>query len=110
MEVDSFINKFIKSSKGMQGISAKEHESMLEGFRKFEYLSLKMEDKVLIKEDTLTREGMAELTETYNRFRVLLSELETCTKEYSKQRKFIQSVMYKRIRKMNTEINKRSHK
>lgn len=94
----------------MQGISAKEHEGMLEGFRKFEDLSLKIKNKDVTKEDILTRDGMAELTETYYRFKVLLSELEKCTKEYSKQRKFIQSVMYKRIRKMNSEVNRRSRK
>ncbi len=88
----------------MQGISAKEHESIVAAFRKFEELSLNF--KAPPEEDMHTRNGMKELTNTYNRFRYLLSELEVCTKEYTKQKKTVQSTMYKRIRKMKSEMQK----
>lgn len=93
----------------MQGIDAKEHRNILEAFRRFEELSSVIKDKITIEEETKTREGMEELTDTYSQFKYLLSELETCIKGYEKKRKSVQSVMYKSIRKMNSEVQKRSH-
>lgn len=93
----------------MQGIDAKEHRNILEAFRRFEELSSVIKDKITIEEETKTREGMEELTDTYSQFKNLLSELETCIKGYEKKRKSVQSVMYKSIRKMNSEVQKRSH-
>ncbi|WP_281310426.1 hypothetical protein [Flavobacterium flavigenum] len=92
----------------MQGIDAKEHRNILEAFRRFEELSSIIKDKITIEEETKTREGMEELTDTYSQFKHLLSELETCIKSYEKKRKSVQSVMYKSIRKMNAEVQKKS--
>ncbi|MFB9110325.1 hypothetical protein [Flavobacterium gyeonganense] len=92
----------------MQGIDAKEHRNILEAFRKFEELSSVIKDKITIEEETKTREGMDELTDTYSQFKHLISELETCIKGYEKKRKSVQSIMYKSIRKMNSEMQKRS--
>lgn len=90
----------------MQGISAKEHENIVATFRKFEELSLGFKHSAPLEEDILTYKNMTELTAIYNRFRVLLSELEVCTKEYTRQKKSVQSMMYKRIRKMKGEMQK----
>lgn len=92
----------------MQGIDAKEHKNMLEAFRRFEELSSVIKDKISIEEEIKTREGMEELIGTYQHFKYLLSELETCIKGYEKKRKSVQSVMYKSIRKMNSGIRKKS--
>lgn len=90
----------------MKGISAKDHEYMLEAFRRFEELTSVAQ--LAVEEDIRTREGMEEITVLYRNFRKLLSELDQCTKEYENRRKVVQSVMYKNIRKMNSQIrNKR---
>ncbi len=92
----------------MQKIDAKEHKNMLEPFRKFEELYSVIKDKITIEEENNTRKGMEELRSTYIHFKHLLSELETCIKGYEKKRKSVQSVMYKSIRMMNSEMQKRS--
>jgi len=91
----------------MQGISAKEHEKMLANYQRFEELTRAVNSTVLA-EDIKTRGNIVKLRETYNRFCSLLSELEQCTKEYGKQKKAVQSIMYKRIRTMNSELRKKS--
>ena len=92
----------------MQGISAREHENIVATFKKFEELSHVFKNSVSFEEDLDTRKNMAELTDIYNRFRMLLSELEVCTKEYTRQKKSVQSMMYKRIRKMKSEMQKKN--
>jgi hypothetical protein len=90
----------------MRGISAKEHEQLLDAFRKFELLVSEARVKMNLEDNIKTREGVAELSSSYRHFRFLLSELELCTKEYEKRRKTVQNILYKSIRKMNTEMRK----
>ncbi|WP_163401431.1 hypothetical protein, partial [Flavobacterium fluviatile] len=90
----------------MQGIDTNEHKNMLEAFRRFEELSSVIKDKITIEEEIKTREGMKELIGTYQHFKYLLSELESCKKGYEKKRKSVQGVLYKSIRRMNSEIKK----
>ncbi|MFD1604462.1 hypothetical protein ACFSJW_13720 [Flavobacterium artemisiae] len=92
----------------MQGIDAREHKNLLETFRRFEELSSEFNDRITIEEETKTREGIKELTGNYSQFKNLVSELETCIKGYEKKRKSVQSVMYKSIRKMNSDVQKKS--
>lgn len=87
----------------MQGIDANEHKNMLKAFRRFEELSSVIKDKITIEEEIKTREGMEELRDAYQHFKYLLSELETCVKGYEKKRKSVLSLLYKSIRKMNSE-------
>ncbi len=94
----------------MQGINAKDHEYMMNAFRRFEELSLTVKDKTSIQENFLTCQGMAELADNYQKYKSLLSELEQCTKAYITKKKSVQGVMYKSIRKMNTEIRKKLYK
>lgn len=90
----------------MQGIDAKDHKNMLKAFRRFEELSSVIKDKITIEEEIKTREGMEELRGIYQHFKYLLSELETCIKGYESKKKSVQSVLYKSIRKMNSELEK----
>lgn len=92
----------------MQGISAREHQFLLEAFQRFEQMALIVENKISTEEDSKAREGMAELKNMYHRFKILFSELDQCTKEYEVKRKLVQRILSKSIRKMNPEIRKKN--
>ena len=94
----------------MEGINAKDHENIMRAFRRFEELSSIVKNKTSIEEDSMTREGMAKLADNYQKYKSLLSELEQCTKAYVKKKKSVQGVMFKSIRKMNTEVGKKSYR
>lgn len=91
----------------MQGINAKEHQSMLDAFHKFEELSLVIKENITKEEESYNRKGMEDLIGTYHQFKYLLAELESCTKEYAKKKKAVQRVLFKSIRRMNAEMRKR---
>ncbi|MFP9097946.1 hypothetical protein ACLI09_02735 [Flavobacterium sp. RHBU_24] len=82
----------------------------MRAFCRFEELSSIVKNKTSIEEDSITREGIAKLAENYQKYKSLLSELEQCTKEYVKKKKSVQGVMFKSIRKMNTEIGKTQYR
>lgn len=94
----------------MQGINAKDHEYMMGAFRRFEELSSVVKNNTSIEEDFRIREGIAKLADNYQKYKSLLSELEQCTKAYVKQKKSVQGVMFKSIRKMNTQLGKISYR
>ena len=92
----------------MQKISTREHRSMMDAFRKFDALTRSLKHKINPDEDLMTREGIKELQMLYFRFFDLLSELDDCAKNYEKEKKKIQSILNKNIRKMNSELKKKN--
>ncbi|MEO4005700.1 MULTISPECIES: hypothetical protein [unclassified Flavobacterium] len=92
----------------MRGINTKEHQVIVEAFKKFEQLARISTHTVSVEDDHKTRQGVEELQMLHLKFRNLITELDNCTKRYEEKRKAVQSVMYKSIRKMNTEL-KRKH-
>ncbi len=93
----------------MRGINTKEHQVIVEAFKKFEQLARISAHTLSVEEDHKTRQGVEELQMLHLRFRNLITELDGCTKQYEEKRKAVQSVMYKSIRKMNTELKRKHH-
>ena len=89
----------------MQGIKAKDHERMIEAFEKFKELASVI--PLPTEQRSGVCEGINELTELYVSFCRLFSELDQCAKNYETRRKVVQTMMYKNIRKMNTQIRRR---
>ena len=89
----------------MQGIDKREHLNLLDIFQKYENMSLNI-DKTQCEEDAKIRTDMAELTVLYNNFKLLLAELERCTRDYESKKRATRSILHKNLRKLNTE-NKR---
>lgn len=90
----------------MQGIHAKDHKILMEVFKKFEQLQIAVPDKISSEENAKIKEGMAEVMMLYVRFQELFHELGQCTKRYERQKKILQSNMYRNIRKMNSVVTK----
>jgi hypothetical protein len=89
----------------MQGIDKREHLNLLDIFQKYENMSLNIA-KTECEEDAKIRTDMAELTILYNNFKLLLAELERCTRDYESKKRATRSILHKNLRKLNTE-NKR---
>ena len=89
----------------MQGIDKREHLNLLDIFQKYENMSLIIA-KTECEEDAKIRTDMAELTILYNNFKLLLAELERCTRDYESKKRATRSILHKNLRKLNTE-NKR---
>jgi len=89
----------------MQGIDKREHLNLLDIFQKYENMSLIIA-KTQCEEDAKIRTDMAELTVLYNNFKLLLAELERCTRDYESKKRATRSILHKNLRKLNTE-NKR---
>ena len=89
----------------MQGIDKREHLNLLDIFQKYENMSLNIA-KTECQEDAKIRTDMAELTILYNNFKLLLAELERCTRDYESKKRATRSILHKNLRKLNTE-NKR---
>lgn len=89
----------------MQGIDKREHLNLLDIFQKYENMSLNIA-KTECEEDAKIRTDMAELTVLYNNFKLLLAELERCTRDYESKKRATRSILHKNLRKLNTE-NKR---
>jgi len=89
----------------MQGIDKREHLNLLDIFQKYENMSLNIA-KTQCEEDAKIRTDMAELTILYNNFKLLLAELERCTRDYESKKRATRSILHKNLRKLNTE-NKR---
>ena len=88
----------------MQGINAKEHQNFLDAYKKFEKLLEAVENKLPEEENKRTKEGIEELRHLYFKFHSLLNDLSNCTQYYEKRKKIVQSVMFKSIRKMKSEL------
>lgn len=84
----------------MQGINSKEHRILLTAFRKFEYISKMSGENTENEEDAETRKAMQELDELYDRFQILLAELEKCTRDYELKKKSVRSMINRSIRKL----------
>jgi len=84
----------------MQGINSKEHRILLTAFRKFEYMSKIAVEKIENEEDAETRKAMQELDVLYDRFQILLAELEKCTRDYELKKKSVRSMINRSIRKL----------
>ncbi|WP_281234034.1 hypothetical protein [Flavobacterium gelatinilyticum] len=85
----------------MQGIDNREHQSLLDVFQR--YRSLSGGVKVDEAEDFKIYQSMTELDILYCSFKVLISELERCTKEYEQKKKMTRSIIHKNIRKVIRE-------
>lgn len=89
----------------MQGIDKREHLNLLDIFQKYENMSLNIA-KTECEEDAKIRTDMADLAVLYNNFKLLLAELERCTRDYESKKRATRSLLHKNLRKLNTE-NKR---
>ncbi|MFH7000630.1 hypothetical protein [Flavobacterium bizetiae] len=89
----------------MQGIDKREHLNLLDAFQKYENMSLIIATAEC-EEDTKIRTDIAELTVLYNNFKLLLAELERCTRDYESKKRATRSILHKNLRKLHTE-NKR---
>ena len=92
----------------MQGINARDHQSLLAIFQKFEQMALIAKSKISIEDDNKAREEMQELKNMYYKFKILFSELDQCTKDYDVKRRSVQRILNKNIRKMQPEIVKKN--
>ncbi|MEP6804195.1 MAG: hypothetical protein ABI892_06720 [Flavobacterium sp.] len=93
----------------MQGINSKEHRILLNAFHKFEHLSTIHKNKIEEAEDARTRKAMEELDALYDKFQLLYTELERCTKAYEVKKKSTRSIINSNIRKMNPVTQKNSN-
>jgi hypothetical protein len=89
----------------MQGIDQREHLNLLDVFQKYENMSLIIA-KTECEEDAKIRTDMAELSLLYNNFKLLLAELERCTRDYESKKRATRSILHKNLRKLNTENKK----
>lgn len=94
----------------MQGINAKEHQNVIEAYRKFEELVKIVENKLPQDEDNKTRKGIEELRNLYFKFHSLLNDLSHCTQQYEQRKKIVQSGMFKSIRKMKSQLKNKGEK
>ncbi|WP_229029213.1 hypothetical protein [Flavobacterium sp. SLB02] len=62
--------------------------------------------KTECEEDAKIRTDMAELTVLYNNFKLLLAELQRCTRDYESKKRATRSILHKNIRKLNIENKK----
>ncbi|WP_456311708.1 hypothetical protein [Pseudomonas shirazensis] len=65
--------------------------------------------EIELGEDDKIRKEIAEITVLYNNFKTLLAELEKCTRDYESKKKYTRSILHKNIRKLTTEIQKKSN-
>ena len=89
----------------MQGIDKREHLNLLDIFQKYENISL-ITFKTECEEDAKIRTDMAELTLLYNNFKLLLAELQRCTRDYESKKRATRSMLHKNIRKLKIENEK----
>ncbi len=84
----------------MQGINSSEHRILLTAFRKFEQLSATSSNKIEENETANAQRAMEELDALYDKFQVLLAELEKCTKQYELKKKSTRSIINRSLRKL----------
>lgn len=84
----------------MQGINSKEHRILLTAFHKFEHLSTVYKNKIEESEDARTRKAMEELDALYDKFQLLYTELEKCTKAYEVKKIATRSMINRSVRKL----------
>lgn len=89
----------------MQGIDKREHLNLLDVFEKYEHMSLIIA-KIEGEQDAKIRQDMAELAVLYNNFKLLLAELERCTRDYELKKRATRSILHKYLRKLNIENKK----
>lgn len=87
----------------MQGINSKEHRILLNAFHKFEHLSTIHQNKIEEVEDARTRKAMEELDALYDKFQLLYTELEQCTKAYEIKKKSTRSIISSCLRKIQVQ-------
>lgn len=91
----------------MQGINGKEHQALIESYKKFEELTDLVKYLINEEDERHTKEGIKEVRLLYLKFQTLLKELESCTKTYEFKKKSLQSILGKNIRKMNSELKRK---
>lgn len=90
----------------MQGIDNIEHRKLIQIFEKYKYEAAAL--KAASEEDAKICRNMEELDVLYNCFKVLLSELQRCTREYEVKKKSTRSIIHKNLRKIKAEVEKKS--
>jgi hypothetical protein len=90
----------------MQGINNREHRNLLDVFHKYEYMSVIAGNPPVLEADAKIQHDMEELAILYTRFKLLLAELEKCTKDYELKKKSTRSVLHKRIRMLTAKMQK----
>lgn len=89
----------------MQGIDNREHRKLIEVFEKYKHTSIAV--KETIEEDAKIYQNMDELDVLYHSFKVLLSELQRCTRDYELKKKTTRSIIHKNLRKLNAASEKK---
>lgn len=84
----------------MQGINSSEHRILLAAFRKFEQLSATSRNKIEENDTANTQRAMEELDALYDKFQILLAELDKCTKQYELKKKSTRSIINRNLRKL----------
>lgn len=90
----------------MQGIDNREHRNLLDAFHKYEQMSIMAKDTIGAEEDSNIQKNMEELAVLYCKFKLLMAELEKCTRDYELKKKSTRSILHKRIRMLATKLQK----
>lgn len=88
----------------MQGINNREHRNLLDVFHKYENISNVAKETLGLEQDSKIQNDMEELALLYTRFKVLLAELEKCTRDYELKKKSTRSMLHKKIRTLTTKL------
>lgn len=90
----------------MQGIDNREHRNLLDVFYKYEQMSSIATNNVVSDEDSKIQNNMEDLAVLYQKFKSLLAELETCTRDYELKKRSTRSIIHKRIRMLVNRMQK----
>lgn len=90
----------------MQGIDNIEHRKLLQIFEKYKDEAIAVQ--TTSEDDLKIYQNMEELDVLYNCFKILLAELQKCTKDYELKKKSTSSIIHKSLRKMKSETEKKS--
>ena len=91
----------------MQGVDLKKHQSMLKASRQFEELLIIYGHIVPQDHETIIKDKISELKDSYDCYCVLLKELEDCIDIYREVHDALQRTMFPYVRKMTTQSRKK---
>jgi len=90
----------------MQGIESRQHLDIVKAIDKFETLKSVHGNILPDGVACVILEKASELKGTYNYYKELLKELESCIESYENIHESLRKVMYPCVRKMNTRSRK----
>ena len=89
----------------MQGIDNIEHRKLLQIFEKYKDETIAVQ--TTSEDDLKIYQNMEELDVLYNCFKILLAELQKCTRDYELKKKSTRSIIHKNLRKIKTGSEKK---